>query len=335
MEQTVGKKKSIGKRIRNWFYKKDQKSFGSRHYTTGPVLSRGRTAFFIVALLIIPIINWLIFWLYINIDSILLAFQDARTGAFTFANFELFWDKLTNPIANEIGIALKNTLIYFSSTVLLVLPISFIIAFFFYKKITGHKIFRIIFYLPAIISGIALVAAYKEMVAPYGIISKFLASMGVKIPAGGLLYDNKTATTMIVIFSVMTSFTSNVLLFSGAMARVPTEVLESARLEGCSPFREAIEIIFPLIWPTFATQLIFTMTGIFTASGPIMLFDMRNNYETITISYWIYREVYGSGLGGTGNYNLVSATGLVFTLIGFPIIMAVRALTDKIDPIEY
>lgn len=320
--------------MKTFFYEKDHRAFGSKHYDAGPVLSRKRTSLFIIALLVIPILHWLIFWLYININSIFLAFQDARTSEFTFNNFVVFWDKLTNPISNEIGIALRNTLIYFGTTVLIIMPLSFVIAFFLYKKIVGHRVFRIIFYLPAIISSIALVAAYKEAVAPYSFISQFLASMGVKIPEGGLLYSNATATPMIVIFCILTGFTTNVLLFSGGMARVPQEVLESARLEGCGSFRELVEIIFPLIWPTFATQLIFTMTGLFVASGPIMLFDKMNNYQTITISYWIYREIYGQ-FGGTGNYNLVSATGLVFTLVGFPIIMFVRSLTDKVKAVEY
>lgn len=335
MENKEPKKKSLGKRIKNYFYEKDHQSFGSRHYTAGPVLSKRRTTLFIVALLALPVINWLVFWLYINFNSILLAFQDFRTDAFTLDNFKMFWDKLTNPIGNEIGVALKNTLIYFGTSVVIVMPLSFVIAYFLYKKIMGYRIFRIIFYLPAIISSIALVAAYKEMVAPYGIFSKILAFFGAKIPEGGLLYSDKTATLMIVIYTIINGFTTNVLLFSGGMARVPQEVLESARLEGCSSFRELIEIIFPLIWPTFATQLIFTMTGLFTASGPIMLFDKNNSYSTITISYWIYREIYGAGLGGSGNYNLVSATGLVFTLVGFPIIMLARFLTDKVEPVEY
>ncbi|MCQ2742076.1 MAG: sugar ABC transporter permease [Bacilli bacterium] len=336
MEKDIAKKKKpLWRRIRNFFYEKDRKVFGSRHLAAGPVLSKRRTSLFIVALLFIPIAHWLVFWLYININSIFLAFQDFRTGEATFVNFQLFWEKLTSPVGNEIGIALRNTLIYFGTTVLVTMPLSFVIAYFLYKKILGHRIFRIIFYLPAIISGVALVAAFKEMVAPYGFISKILEFFGMEIPEGGLLYDNTTATGTIVVYCILTGFTTNVLLFSGAMARVPQEVLESARLEGCGSFRELVEIIFPLIWPTFATQLIFTMTGLFTASGPIMLFDKMNNYETITISYWIYREIYGTGLGGTGNYNLVSATGLVFTLIGFPIIMLTRFLTDKVEPVEY
>ncbi len=329
------KKVTLKDKIANRVYKRQHKVFEYNH-STGTVLNRKKTAIFIITMLAIPVINWLVFWLYINIQSIGLAFLDARTKQFTWDNFKYFWDQLT--LAGGSGIlfiALKNTLIYFGSTVLIVLPISLVISYFLYKKIAGYKIFRVIFYLPAIISGMALVAAYKELIGPGNLWDMFLHLFGKSVPQKGYLNDAHSATVVILIYTIFTSFTSNVLLFSGAMARVPTEVLESAKLEGCSPFRELIELIFPLIWPTFATQLVFTMTGIFTASGPLLLFNPPDG--STTISYWIFTSVYGpNGNGAAENaYNLVSAAGLCFTLAGLPIILGVRKLTDKIDPVEY
>ena len=65
---------------------------------------------FLFAMLAVPVANWLLFWLYVNFSSILLAFQDARTGEFTFNNFVTFWDNLTMP-GGEIGIAVNANLI--------------------------------------------------------------------------------------------------------------------------------------------------------------------------------------------------------------------------------
>ena len=52
------------------------------------------------------------------------------------------------------------------------------------------------------------------------------------------------------------------------------------------------------------------MTGLFNSSGPILLFT-GGNYDTSTISFWIFKQMYGSdGMGPSGGaYNLVSATG--------------------------
>ena len=121
------------------------------------------------------------------------------------------------------------------------------------------------------------------------------------------------------------------MLLCGALARVPIEMLESARLDGIGPFKELVSMILPLIWSTISTLLILQMTRLFTASGPILLFT-GGAYETSTISYWIFSKVYYQGVGA---YNSVAATGLVFTVVGAPIILFVKWLIEKIPVVEY
>ena len=40
-------------------------------------------------------------------------------------------------------------------------------------------------------------------------------------------------------------------------------------------------------------------------------------------------------MGGTENYGLVSAAGLVFTVVWIPVILFIRWLTEKIPVVEY
>ena len=115
------------------------------------------------------------------------------------------------------------------------------------------------------------------------------------------------------------------------MSRIPLEIIEAEKIEGCGFFAELIHVILPLIWPTISTMLIFTMTGIFTSSGPILLFT-EGQFETMTISYWIFNNVYK--VGG-GSYNMVSCAGLCFTVAGVPIILFVRWLLDRFEAVEY
>ena len=292
--------------------------------------NKKKEIFFLVAMLAIPVINWLVFWLYVNASSIALAFQDARTGMFTFNNFVIFWENLTMP-GGEIGIALRNTLIYFGVSLFVIMPLSLIMSYFLYKKILMYKFFRVIFYMPAIISGVALVAVYTNFINPAGPLSYIFKLFGQVIPPEGLLARPSTATATIVGYCIWTGFSSYILLFSGGMARIPTEVLESARIDGSGAFRELIQIILPMMWPTISTQIVLLFTGIFSASGPILLFT-NGNFETTTISFWIFQQVYGDALS---SYNIVSATGLVFTILGVPIILFIRWLMEKVTIVEY
>ena len=301
--------------------------------TTMKTSKRKETAF-IFCMIILPFVQWLVFWLFVNIQTIALAFQDQRTGVFTFRNYITFWDSLTTP-GGDIAIALKNTLIYFAVNLIIVMPIALLISYFLYKRVKGYRTFRIIFYLPAIVSSIAMITVFKNFISPKGPLNSIMGLFGKSIPPEGLLARSETATATIVAYTIWTGFCSNILLFAGAMSRVPIDVLESAKLEGCGTFRELFGIIFPLIWPTTQTQIIFAFTGIFSSSGPILLFT-GGAYETTTISYWIFEQVYGTGAaGGAGSYNLVSAAGLCFTVVGVPIILFVRWVMEKIPAVEY
>ena len=123
------------------------------------------------------------------------------------------------------------------------------------------------------------------------------------------------------------------LVLGGAFERIPAEVLEAAKLDGVGPVRELTQLIVPMIWPTISTLLILYATGLFNASGPIFLFGTKGSYETWTLSYWIFHKVL---YGGSGQYNTVSAMGLIFTCIGVPIVMFVRWLFERVIPaVEY
>ena len=306
-----------------------------KHKHFKPMSSKKRgQLIFLICMLALPVAQWLIFWLYVNIQSIALAFQDPH-GAFTWGNFTLFWEELHATTGKTIGVAVLNTLIYFAVGILIQLPGALLISYFLYKKIWLNKAFRVIFYLPAIISGVVMVAAYRSLVDTGGPLEALVELCGGHLPPEGLLANSNTATLMIVLFVIWTGFGGNMLLFGGAMARVPIDVLEAARLEGCGPFRELVQIILPLIWPTICTVLIFTFTGIVNSSGPILLFT-NGDYETTTINFWIFLKVYGQqGSGAGGEFGIVSATGLCFTLITVPIILIVRWALEKVPASEY
>ena len=278
---------------------------------------------FIFTGVVLPILSFLVFWVGVNFSTLILAFQVPSTGEWTLQNFRTFWDELTS-VNGTIHIALRNTIIYFMVGIVQ-LFINLFMAYFLYKKIFMYKVFRIIFYLPAIISGIVLTSIYLEFIKPQGPLGIILEKLGHPLSVEGT----------IVAYCLWTGFTG-MLMIHGSLARIPVEVIEAAKLDGCGPLRELVSIIFPLIWPMFSTLLIFQMTGLFTAGGPILLFDPNNSYQTITIPYWIFTQVYGGGgYGGSGFYGVVSAAGLCFTAVGVPIILLARKMIEKVPVVEY
>ena len=283
---------------------------------------------FLICMLALPFIHWLVFWLYVNSSSIIMAFQDSRTGAFTLENFVLFWESLTSTYG-EIKVALLNTLIYFTTSIVVIMPISFLVSYFIYKRIAGYRIFRIIFYLPAIVSAVAMVAAYNNFIDPKGPLGIVVKFFGGSMDPEGLLGNERTATLTILIYTVWTGFGGNIVLLTGALYRVPIDVLEYARLDGVGYVRELFQIIIPMIWPTLSTMLIFNVSGMLGNQGPALLMT-DGQYETTSFGLAMYHYVMGN------QYNYPAAIGLCMTAVGFPITLLVKWVLDKIFPdVEY
>ena len=120
--------------------------------------------FFLCVILAVPIIHFLVFWLYVNFDSILMAFQykKANEVVWGFENYSRLWKDM-HAEYSEFWMALKNTLIFFFSNLLITLPVSLILCYFFFKKIWGYKVFRFVFYLPSIITSAAIVMLFKYL----------------------------------------------------------------------------------------------------------------------------------------------------------------------------
>ena len=286
-----------------------------------------KTTVFICVILAIPVIHWLIFFLYVNFSSILLAFK-LPNGAWSLETLKAVFMELGER-DSDLGIAFKNTMVYFAKDVLMLFW-QLIIAYLFYKKIAGYKFFRIVFYIPAIVSAVTMVTMFSAIVGTGGVVNQFFEKVGWEYPK--LLRDSDYATKTIMFFTIWIGWGGEMLVLGGAFERIPVEVLEAAKLDGVSPVRELVSLIVPMIWPTISTILILYTTGLFNASGPIFLFGTLGEYETWTLSYWIFHKVL---FGGSGQYNSVAALGLIFTCIGVPIVMLIRWLLEKVPAVEY
>ncbi len=285
---------------------------------------------FITVMLALPVIHWIIFWFIVNINSILMAFQ-IPTGAWSLETMKMVFRSLGSGDSN-LRVAVRNTFLYFGKDIAM-LFFNLLITYFFYKKITGYKTFRIIFYMPSIVSGVAIANMFSNFITPSGPIGVILNNLGVQeVPE--FLADSRYATNTILLYTIWLGWGGNILLLGGAFARIPIELIEAAKMDGVTPVKEFFYVIFPLVWSTLSTLLILNMTGLLGASGPILLFTPQTHetFKTTTIGYWIFAKVKWVGVTA---YNEVSAAGLVFSAIAIPVIMFFKWLLERIPTVEY
>lgn len=285
---------------------------------------------FIGLMLSVGIIQFLIFWVYVNFNSILMAFQwQTKDGvAWGFDNFVRFFKEMRIP-EMELSLALKNTLLLFFVGTIIGLPAQLLFAYYLYKKVLWAKFFRVVFFLPSIISAAVLVALFKYIVNYFGPVNEVLSLLTGKEIHIEFVTDERYSFGTILFYVFWTGFGSNMVLFTGAIHRIPTDVIEYARIDGVGMTRELLQIIVPMIWPTVSTLIVFATAGLFTNQGPILLFT-EGQYKTMTIGYYIFNQV------TAGSYYYPSAIGLVFTVIGFPLVLVVRHFIDKVyEDVEY
>lgn len=276
-------------------------------------------------------ISFLVFWVGVNFQSILLAFisRDAVTGqeVFSFYQFEKLFREFQNP-NSAMSEAFVNTMKYFVVHLIKIF-LSVTIAYFLYKKVPGHVFYKVLFYLPAMIPAMVYIAIFKELIGVYGPIYTLVEKLfGYKMPA--LFANPATATPTILFYVLWSGFGTSMLIYVGAMNRIPGEVIDAANLDGVGMAREFFQIVLPLIWETFGTYFLLAFTGIFMESGPLLYFVGEDkSLKTQTINYWMFLQVIG------GEYNYPSAIGLFFSICTVPFVIVSRWLITRIETVTY
>lgn len=283
------------------------------------------TKLFILFACTLPVIGWLVFYMYVNIDSFVLAFTN-KDGAFTLDNFVRFYEELKKPRA-VLRVAFKNTFLTFGVSLLCFIP-RILVSYFIYKKIPGGKVFRILFMIPAMVFSVALNMIVLRLLGAYGFIAEGVQKMLNLDYTPELLADERFANITVLLHMVWMGFPGDLIIWGGTFARIPEEVLESARLDGVSWWKEFTQITVPLVWPTVALQLILSFCNIFGASGSVFLLT-KGEFGTMTLSAWMYLQVYETTLGHSNAFNYMSAVGTCMTIVAVTISLLIRRYTDK------
>lgn len=278
-----------------------------------------------------PLLWFAVFYVGVNINSILLAFKnyDLTTGAITFAGFENFVRFGTDFFGGiELKAAISNSLSLFLGTVLIGMSLAVIFAFYVYKRFIGEGVFRVLLFVPTVIPSIALVIMYSYFV-DRALPVVFKNVLGIKML--GLLTDANTQWGTILAFNVLMGFGPNVLMYLSAMSRIPEDIIEYGQIDGLNYAKEFLYIVFPLISSTVVTFFVVNIASFFTSQGNLYsFFSERADNSLYTIGYYLFIKV--QGRGSITNYPYASAGGLILTCIAAPVTLLARWGLNKLTP---
>lgn len=302
-----------------------------------------RDYLFVAALLAYPVLQFVITWLFVNIGSLLMAFQ--RTDVFgsstwTFDNFVSVFKDLFSSSNNTTGVSwlnnssviILNSLGYAVVTIFISLPLSLMFSYFLQKDMPLANVFRVIFFLPNIIPIVALTMAYNMPLQPHGYIYEMFKSLGLP---ENIYAAWPRSQIMVYLYCIWAGLGYNVVLLSGAIGRIPKEIFESAQLDGVGYFTEFTKITIPLIWPTIVTLIVLGLTNVLTLYlQPYLLTyggQGTGNVGTIGMEIFV-----GAQSSAVNMQNKVTAYGLLFSAIWAPIVLLVRnRVSKKFDGVDF
>lgn len=293
---------------------------------------------FIIALMIVPIIHFLIFTIYINFDTILLSFQRKNSdGIYVFnddllKNYKDFF-RISFTSYSTFPTAIKNSIMYFVLNDVVIVPCSVVITYFLYKRVFMHQVFRVVFYLPCIVSMVVMIMSYRFMFdSSFGIVNPLLEVLGLEevIPYEfGWLGTRKTANGVIIGYCIWAGLGGNFILLASAMERIPEELVEAGKMDGLGFFGELWSITIPLIGTTLATLYMMGTSVIFTFFLQVKLLTNGGpNGATGTIMLYIVESIKSN----TNDLSGSATVGMLIALVGTPLVLLTRFIVDRVFP---
>lgn len=302
---------------------------------SGMATKRRNELIFLACLFALPILHKCTFYFGTAIRAVLLSFQEYNpaNGQYELSGFvhfqRIFKDLAESPVLRT---SLKNTVkLYFVDTFISI-PISLFCSFFVVKKVPGHGFLKIVFFLPSIVSSVVMVLMFKyfgEYAVP-GMLSKYFDI--TKYPY--IFSEEGYAFTMMIVYQLWVGFASGIVLYLGAMTRVPDGVTDAAMIDGVSVLGEFWHITMPTVYPTLSVFLVTGFVSIFTGGGPIYTFYEDNApSHTYTMGYYLFTQVIGDN-SSAASYPYAAALGLLITIIAAPLTFLLKYALEKYGPTE-
>ena len=186
---------------------------------------------------------------------------------------------------------LINTFLYLILAVPVLAVVPLFLAILINQKIRGITLYKILIYLPVIVSIVVAAIAFKWLYADQGILNYLVTSLGgEKI---GWLTDTRWALLSVVIVTIWKGIGYYMIIYLAALMSVPKELYEACDIDGANFLTKHLTVTIPHIMPTIAlvttisaisAMKVFAEIYVMTKGGPL------NSSKTIV--YYIYEKAF-------------------------------------------
>lgn len=276
------------------------------------------------------LIGWAFIAPAVVLFAVAIAIPSVMALGLSFTNFNIFSPTRFVGVDNYLRafqdtyflLSLKNIAIFVVLYVPAVVIISFLLAALLNSRIRGIRVFRVLFFLPALTSPVASAIVWKWLMSPSeGLLNQLLGLVG--LPPSSWLNDSRTAMVSIVIICVWSAVAMNTVIYLAALQGVPTAVYESARIDGAGWFRQLWQITLPLVAPTTFFVVTIGLIGAFQVFDQIYVLTQGGPANATSVPlFLIYQNAFKELQMG-----YASAQAMVL----FVFILAVTVVQQKLN----
>ena len=230
----------------------------------------------------------------------------------SFSNYkEIFSDKIFIK-------SLEVTVKYVMGAVPLTVIGALILATILNQKVYGLSIWRTIYYLPVVTTGVAVALLWSWVLNPdFGIVNTLLQRLfGIRGPEW--FYSEKWAIPSFILMSIW-GVGGPMLIYLGGMQGIPTQLYEAAEIDGASWWQSYIHITLPLISPVIFYNVVTAMIGTFQVFIPAFIITQGGpNYASYFYVLNLFRHAFQY-------YHMGYASALAWILFVLVLVLTVIA----------
>ena len=210
--------------------------------------------------------------------------------------------------------SLVNTFLYTLGVVPVATVLSLLVALLLNQGVWFQGIWRTIYYIPSLVSGVAVAILWIWLFAPTeptkGLVNQFLSVFGID-PGPGWIYSETWALPAIMIMSLW-GVGQTMLIYLAGLQSVPTTLYEACSIDGAGPLRRLWHVTIPLITPTIFFNVVINFIGSFQVfTFALVATEGGPNNATLTMVLYLYRKSFEQF-----HFGLASAIGwILFAII--------------------
>ena len=232
----------------------------------------------------------LIFFFIPFFQTIQLSFLDYSNNLYKpiFVGFKNYIELINSPLFLK---TILNTFYFLILCVPFLVIFPLFLAILINQNIKFKNTYKILIYLPVVVSIVVVAIAFKWLYAPSGLLNFFAEKLGFE--AIGWLTNPKVAMISIALVTIFKGVGYYMMIYLSALMSVPKELYEAADVDGITGFKKHMAITIPHLMPMIA--LVSTISSISALKVFVEIYVMTHGGpmdSTKTIVYYIYERAF-------------------------------------------